>query len=487
MNYWPEAAIGRPPEWDEQCTVRLPPSNVPAEQALLGAILTNNRAYEYVADYLRPEHFADPVHGTIYDSIQKIVESGRIADAVTLKTYLEGDDRLEEVGGTSYLVKLLSAMIAIINAGDYGRVIFQTWQRREAIDACQKAINAAYDPKTNLPSILSDAASSIDTVLTSDVHRRSTWLADAMGAAMDAGARAAKGEGFSGVTTGSPNLDNLFGDLVAGGVYILAGRPGSGKSALALQIACHNADREVPVFYASTEMEATQLGRRALAHKASVSSQSIKSGCWNADEGKLLSEAYISTRKIQKFFLIEDSPGLNTRVIGARARSFARAHKGKIGLVVIDHMHDLSELSEKEMIRGVGEICRGAKSIGKQLGWPVIMLAQMNRAIDSRETKRPDMSDLYGGMQIEAVAEGIILLDRPETRLDPAAPEQNRGETDEKYTARWRQWQAEWDKWRNITQGHIPKNRDGSRGVVTWKFRGASGRFDDTTAPGGCH
>ena len=123
---------------------RLPPSNVQAEQALLGALLANNRAYERVSEFLAPEHFADPIHGRIYQAIVRRIEAGQLADAVTLKAEFEHSGVLEEVGGTAYLAQLLTAMVGIINAGEYGRAIHDAWLRRQLIDIGETVVNNAF-------------------------------------------------------------------------------------------------------------------------------------------------------------------------------------------------------------------------------------------------------------------------------------------------------------------------------------------------------
>src|ERR1700744_4181101 len=130
---------------------RLPPSNLQAEQALLGALLANNKAYERVSEFLAPEHLADPIHGRIYQSIARRIEAGQLADAVTLKAEFEHSGVLEEVGGTAYLAQLLSSMIGIINAGEYGRTIHDSWLRRQLIDIGETVVNNAFgaDPELN--------------------------------------------------------------------------------------------------------------------------------------------------------------------------------------------------------------------------------------------------------------------------------------------------------------------------------------------------
>lgn len=491
--------LGAPP--------RMPPCNLQAEQALLGAILANNRAYDAVSDFLKPEHFADQVNGRIFRAAQERISAGRVADAVSLKSDFEHSGVLHEVGGTTYLTQLLTAMVGILNAKEYGALVFDLWQRREAIRVAEELANNAYDGTQPITDLSANAAATLDDLSRTDSTHCGTYLADAMEEAITRGAMAAKGEGLSDVRFGLPSLDALFGDLEPGGVYVLSGEPGDGKSALALQIADSNSKRGVPVGYFSTEMQAAQLGRRALALNSGVPTKVLKAGAWNEFENRRITDAWAAEAGRRGLFLIEDVPSMNMRIIGARARAFARKkreeaekhnrnepdrsrHMKTTGLIVVDHMHDLSEFSEAELTRAVGAICRGAKTVVKQTRWPMLLLAQMSRASDRRENRRPLMSDLYGGRQIEAVAEGIILLHRPEKDLDPFEPERRSGETDDRYNERHSKWEADQRRWKGITLGYCPKVRDGAPGVVAWRFDGPTNRFSDTEMPtgagGGC-
>ncbi|MBV8577537.1 MAG: replicative DNA helicase, partial [Acetobacteraceae bacterium] len=138
---------------------RLPPSNLQAEQALLGALLANNKAYERVSEFLAPEHFADPVHGRVFQAIARRIEAGQLADAVTLKAEFEHAGVLEEVGGTAYLAQLLTSMVGIINAGEYGRAVHETWMRRQLIDIGETVVNNAFgaDPELDGPKQIESA------------------------------------------------------------------------------------------------------------------------------------------------------------------------------------------------------------------------------------------------------------------------------------------------------------------------------------------
>src|SRR6202012_4046507 len=265
---------------------RLPPSNVQAEQALLGALLANNRAYERISEFLAPEHFADPIHGRIYQAISRRVEAGQLADAVTLKAEFEHAGVLEEVGGTAYLTQLLTAMIGIINAGDYGRTVLDTWMRRQLIDIGETVVNNAFGADPQLDGALQiEAAEQSLFDLAADNGTGGGFvtferaLTDAILGAERAFRRAGSA---SGLTTGLRDLDSKMGGMHPSDLLILAGRPGMGKTALATKIAFGaakalmnearaqdmNALPKAQVAVFSLEMSAEQLATRLLSEEA---------------------------------------------------------------------------------------------------------------------------------------------------------------------------------------------------------------------------
>ena len=221
---------------------RQPPSNSQAEQALLGALLANNRAFERVAEFLAPEHFADPIHGRIFAAIHRRVNNGQLADAITLRAEFEHTGVLDEVGGTAYLSQLLTAMVGIINAGEYGRAIHDAWLRRELIEVGEEVVNNAFgaDAESWTASSRWKRPSSACSTLRTRAPRAavSSCSSSALTAAIQGAERAFHRSGHvSGLSTGLRDLDKKMGGLHPSDLLILAGRPGMGKSALATKIA----------------------------------------------------------------------------------------------------------------------------------------------------------------------------------------------------------------------------------------------------------
>src|SRR6202166_3140341 len=331
---------------------RLPPTNLQAEQALLGALLANNRAYERVSDFLLADHFADPIHGRIFQAITRRVEAGQLADAVTLKAEFEHSGVLEEVGGTAYLAQLLTAMVGIINAGEYGRAIHDAWLRRQLIDIGETVVNSAFGADAEL-----DGAQQIEAAehslfqLATDGAVAGGFMSFERGLteAIQGAERAFKRVGHvSGLTTGLRDLDTKMGGLHPSDLMILAGRPGMGKTALATKIAFGaakallsearaedpnaTAKRCVGIF--SLEMSAEQLATRLLSEESRVSSDSIRRGD-------------ISQRDFDKFVQvsrdiaalpieIDDTPAITLSALRTRARRLKRT-KG-LSLIVVDYL-----------------------------------------------------------------------------------------------------------------------------------------------------
>ncbi len=220
---------------------RLPPSNAQAEQALLGALLANNKAYERVSEFLAAEHFVDPVHARIYQAIARRCEAGQIADPVTLRSEFEHSGVLDEVGGAAYLAQLLSAMVGIINAGDYGRVIRDAWLRRQLIDIGEVVVNRAFGAEPGLDGVAQiEAAEQVLFQLASKGGSDGKALSfkEALTKAIESASLAFKNQGsVSGLDTGLRDLNKRTGGLHPSDLLILAGRPGMGKTALATKIA----------------------------------------------------------------------------------------------------------------------------------------------------------------------------------------------------------------------------------------------------------
>ncbi len=475
---------------------RLPPSNVQAEQALLGALLANNRAYERVSEFLAPEHFADPIHGRIYQAIVRRIEAGQLADAVTLKADFEHSGVLEEVGGTAYLAQLLTAMVGIINAGEYGRAIHDAWLRRQLIDIGETVVNNAFGADAEL-----DGAQQIESAehalfqLATDGAVAGGFISfeRALTEAIHGAERAFKRTGHvSGLTTGLRDLDAKMGGLHGSDLVVLAGRPGMGKTSLATAIAFGAAKslmaearatdpngmpkRCVGIF--SLEMSAEQLATRLLSEEAQVSSDRIRRG----DISQRDFDRFVQvSREIASLPIeIDDTPAITLSALRTRARRLKRT-KG-LALIVVDYlqlMRPAAGTRPESRVLEIGQLTQGLKAIAKELNVPVLALSQLSRAVESREDKRPQLSDLRESGTIEQDADSVMFIYRDEYYLEQRMPKVAAFDNEEKFQSALDEWQRQMERVHNQADLIIAKQRHGPTGTIQLFFEAEFTRFAD--------
>jgi replicative DNA helicase len=475
---------------------RLPPSNVQAEQALLGALLANNRAYERVSEFLAPEHFADPIHGRIYQAITRRVEAGQLADAVTLKAEFEHSGVLEEVGGTAYLAQLLTAMVGIINAGEYGRAIHDAWLRRQLIDIGETVVNNAFGADAELDGTQQiEAAEHTLFQLATDGAVGGGFISfeRALTEAIQGAERAFKRVGHvSGLASGLRDLDAKMGGLHPSDFVVLAGRPGMGKTALATKIAFGAAKallaearatdpnalakRCVAVF--SLEMSAEQLATRLLSEESRVSSDRIRRGDISQRDFDKFVEV---SREIASLPIeIDDTPAITLSALRTRARRLKRT-KG-LSLIVVDYlqlMRPAAGTRPESRVLEIGQLTQGLKAIAKELAVPVLGLSQLSRAVESREDKRPQLSDLRESGTIEQDADVVMFIYRDEYYLEQHMPKRTAFEDDIEYQTAHDAWKLKMDSVHNKSDLIIAKQRHGPTGTIPLFFEAEFTRFAD--------
>ena len=475
---------------------RLPPSNDRAEMALLGALLANNKAYERVADFLSPDHFADPVHGRIYQAIARRVEAGQLADAVTLKAEFEHSGALDEVGGTPYFAQLLTAMVGIINAGEYGRAIYDAWIRRQLIDIGEVVVNSAFGADTELDGrqqIEAAEAQLFQLATKGGNDGGFVTFEAALTEAIQGAERAFKqAGGVSGLSTGLRDLDKKIGGLHTSDLMILAGRPGMGKSALATKIAygaaqalVRNARAEHPdkqpngsVAIFSLEMSAEQLATRLLSEEARVSGDRIRRG----EIGQRDFDRFVQvSRELQGLPLhIDDTPAITLSALRTRCRRLKRT-KG-LSLVVIDYLQLMRPsvgTKPESRVLEISQITQGLKAIAKEMEVPVLALSQLSRAVESREDKRPQLSDLRESGTIEQDADMVLFIYRDEYYLQQRAPKQMAFDSEDKFQNALNKWQRDMEDVHNKAEILIEKQRHGPTGMIPVLFEGEFTRFAD--------
>jgi replicative DNA helicase len=463
---------------------RILPHNMEAEQGLLGALLVDNRAMEKIGDFLKPDHFFIPAHRRIFKAIEKLIERGQTASPVTLKSYFEKDEGLTGVGGAEYLAELASSVITVINAEDYGRTIYDLHLRRELISLSEDMAADAFEH-----SLERDANSAIETAEarlyslaeTGQIKGGFIPLKESVLTAIRIAEKAYKTEGHvTGVTTGLRDLDSKLGGLHPSDLLILAARPSMGKTSLAVNIAWNAANRYAAtggnegaiVGFFSLEMSDDQLATRILAEQANISGDAIRRGDIGEDDFRRFAEA--SQRLAQVPLYIDNASSLSIGALRTRARRLKRQHG--LGLLMVDYLQLLSgtgsRQSESSRVQEMSEITRGLKSIAKELQIPVLALSQLNRGVEQREEKRPQLSDLRESGSIEQDADVVMFIYRDEYYLSRAQPDI---QDHQKYA----EWQEKMDRSMNIAEVIVAKQRHGPIGTVNLHFNGNVTRFSD--------
>ncbi|MAU60531.1 replicative DNA helicase [Parvibaculum sp.] len=482
------AAYSPSPDDETHDAYRVPPHNIDAEQALLGAILVNNESYDRVASFLDPIHFFDAVHGRIYEAAAKLITGGHLASPVTLKNFFERDEALAEIGGPAYLARLAGAATTIINAEEYGRTIYDLAIRRELIRVGTDIHNRAYDaPVDDTPSaqILEAEQALYQLAEQGKYEGGFQSFHESLKTAIDMAAEAYKRDGgLSGISTGLRDLDHRLGGLQPSDLIILAGRPSMGKTALATNIAFqaakaykaeHHADGTVEakdgaiVGFFSLEMSAEQLATRLLAEQSGVPSERIRRGNIHEDEFHQLVDAAQQLQSIPLY--IDDTGGLTIGTLAARARRLKR-QRG-LGLLVIDYLQLLAGSGKfgDNRVQEVTQITTGLKALAKELNVPVIALSQLSRQVEAREDKRPQLADLRESGSIEQDADVVMFVFREEYYVSRREPTEG--------TPEHLQWQEEMERVHGLAECIIGKQRHGPTGTVKLQFQADVTRFSD--------
>ena len=465
---------------------RSPPLNLEAEQALLGAILVNNDAYDRVSDFLKPEHFVEEIHRRIYEIAGSLIRAGKVATPITLKTFL-GEHDLGGVTVQQYLARLAAEATTIINAFDYGRTIHDLAIRRDLIQIGEDVVNVAYDAPVD--------ASPRDQI--EEAERRLYAVAeggrydggfqrfsDALKTAVDMAAKAYERDGsLSGVATGLTDLDRYMGGLQNSDLVILAGRPGMGKTALATNIAFNiarayrgetrpdgttvAADGGMVGFF-SLEMSAEQLATRIIAEQSGVPSYKIRRGDITESDFQQVAEAVREMQSIP--FFIDQTGGISIAQLTARARRLKR-QRG-LDLIVVDYLQLLAgsrTARNDNRVQELTEITTGLKALAKELNVPIMALSQLSRQVEQRDDKRPQLSDLRESGSIEQDADVVLFVFREEYYLKNKEP---RPGTEEHIA-----WMNEMERAHGRAEVIIGKQRHGPTGTIELQFEAELTRF----------
>ncbi|MBM3467804.1 MAG: replicative DNA helicase [Alphaproteobacteria bacterium] len=459
-----------------------PPYNLEAEQLLLGALLLNNGSYEALGDFLLPHHFADGIHGQIFEAIARFIDRGQVADPITLKDYFDKNEALQPVGGARYLIDLAEGVVSVISVGDYGRLIYDLYLRRQLMGIGEDMVLNArtHELDLNAAQQIEDAEKKLfDLAITGSASGGFKSFQMALTEAIEMAEVAYKRDSHVvGVTTGLTDIDKCLGGLHPSDLLIIAGRPSMGKTALATNMAFNAAKAYLnknksgaSVGFFSLEMSAEQLATRILASESGISSDKIRRG--EVKEEHFPTFVQVSRELSSIPLFIDDTPALSVSALRTRARRLKRQEN--LGLIVIDYLQLLesggSNRKGDNRVQEISDITRALKALAKELNVPVIALSQLSRAVEQREDKRPQLADLRESGSIEQDADVVMFVFREEYYEIRRQPPEG--------TEKHAEWQAHMDRIANQAEVIIAKQRHGPVGNVRLYFDGSLTRFGD--------
>jgi replicative DNA helicase len=470
----------------EQEVYRHVPYDVEVEQALLGAILVDNRALEAVTALLKPEHFYDPLHQRLYEAMVASQERGGMTlTPLTLHAAMKADPGLQEVGGHAYLVGLAQAAPALPNVRDYARILHDLAVRRSLISIGEDMVNAAYEAPHDKPpkAQIEEAEKALYRISESSKYSAGPLdFAESLRRTVELAEKAqARGGRISGLVTGFSDIDSLLGGLQPSDLIILAGRPGMGKSSLATNMAFHAArayvqdmesgadvPRGAPVLLFSLEMAAQQLAARILSEQTEIEMWKIRNGRFSETEWEkfVLSMQDLSTLPLY----IDDTGGISIAQIAARARRLKR--EKNIGCVMIDHIQLVAGSGRPEnRVQEITEISKSLKVLAKELDVPVLALSQLSRGVDSRDDKRPVLSDLRESGSIEQDADVVMFIYREEYYLKSREPDPS--------SAEHAKWLEKCERAHRRAEVLVEKHRHGATNKIELFFDDRFTRFSN--------
>lgn len=465
----------------------LPPSSIECEQGLIGTVLANNSVYHRVMDTVKPEHFHEVAHQKIWEIVQALINKGTVATAATVKLHIGGEEVAEGITVGQYVSRLTTEATSPNNAVEYAKVVYELWVRRELVALANDLRDMAMNPPVEATgeSIFSMVDAKMEVVR--PAIRKSAGFQPfdiiAHKAAM-AVQTAYQGTRVTGFPTGFFRIDEITGGLHPSDLVILAGRPGMGKSALAVNIAFNVAEllqerrkageKTGVVAISSLEMSGEQIGARALSDKAQVAGYRIRNGHAQEDD---IERIILTSRESGSLpIYIDETGALSISSLCARVRELNK--RVGVAILVVDYLQLLSGSGTRrdaKRVDDVTEITGGLKALAKELNIPVLALSQLSRRVDERPDKRPMLSDLRESGSIEQDADVVMFTFRQEYYLKSEEPQEG--------SERYVNWQADMDRARGVANVIIGKNRHGRTGIVTMGFEADYTRFTNDPPP----
>jgi replicative DNA helicase len=429
-----------------------PPSDVDSEQACLGSLLIDSTAIVEIADFLTKDDFYRPTHGQVYAAMVELYEGRQPIDVVTVAAALESHGDLETVGGASYLSTLANDTPTSINVGQYAHIVQGKAVLRRLIGAAGRVAAIGYEDGSDIQDAVDRAQAEIFAACDTHLRKGFTHVRPLMHATYDRleEIRLNKGQ-LLGIPSGLPDLDEFTLGFQPSDLIVIAARPGSGKTAISLQIAAHAAQEDRVVGFFSLEMSKEQLGMRLAANAARVRGEDLRSGWATPEDFSRVLNAMNGLADRGLYF--DDTPAISVLELRTRARRLSMEHG--LNLIVVDYlqlMKPSARSKDSSREQDVSAVADGLKALAKELNVPIIAAAQLNRRTESSETGEPRLSDLRESGAIEQSADLVLLLWR-EKDQDPMAD----GE---------------------IINANLAKHRNGPVGYMKFMFKKAQTRFE---------
>ena len=455
-----------------------PPNNIEAEQSVLGSILLNNEIFDDISTLITSINFFDPLHQRIFAAIENLIYKGMLANPITLKNYFEKDK--DDINIPEYLVKITKFSSSSRQAIEYSKIIYDMYVRRELIKISENTIDTA---KVNDLNISGQKIIENSEKLLFDLAEKGSFSSslvkfdEAMKLTIEMASSAYRNEeGIVGVPTGLRDLDDRLGGLHQSDLIIIAGRPSMGKTALATNIAFNaakkllNENKRSSIAFFSLEMSSEQLSTRILAEQSRVTSHNIRRGKISEEEFDKFIETSKTISELPLF--IDETPAISIAALSNRARRIKRLHG--LEMIVVDYIQLMrATINNKDgRVQEISEITQGLKAIAKELGVPVLALSQLSRAVEQRDQKKPQLSDLRESGSIEQDADVVMFVYRESYYLEKQEPRPA--------TVEHAEWQAKMNEVSNLAEIIIGKQRHGPTGNIMLEFEAMFTKFKDT-------
>ena len=457
------------------------PSNIEAEQALIGSVLVNNDIIDEISNIVDHKNFYDPMHSKIYNLIENLHNKGMIANPITLKNSFENDAALSEIGGTEYLVKLTRFSSSVKQSIDYAKIVHEKFVKRELVQISETLSDEAVDEtidKTGENIIQDTEKSLFDLAERGTFHQSFLKFNQALDQTIEMATNAMKSDhGIVGVPTGLNDLDERLGGLHRSDLVIIAGRPSMGKTALATNIGYYAAkkifddNKKSSIAFFSLEMSSEQLSTRILSEQSRIKSNDIRRGKVTEEEFNRLIE---TSRNIHDLPLyIDETPAIAISTLSNRARRIKRLFG--LDLIIVDYIQLMTTSSKRYdgRVQEISEITQGLKALAKELSVPVLALSQLSRAVEQRDDRKPQLSDLRDSGSIEQDADVVMFVFREEYYLERKEPKLG--------TIEHGEWQAKMNEIIGSADIIIGKQRHGPTGNIQVEFEGIYTKFKDAS------